>query len=498
LLAESRHTGAITVGEYAARLGRALRAVGAAVIEGEVQKVSRTQRGMVYFELTDGEALLSCKAFARDAARFDRQPQTGDLVQVQVDRPDFYLARGSLSLIVSAVRLAGEGELLARRAELLARLTSEGLCDPERRRPLPRFPRAVGVIAGQGSDGMSDVVRALRDRWPSIDIVTCTSLVQGKAAPGQLIDALARLQGHDGVDVIVLARGGGSIQDLACFDDEGLCRAVFACAVPVVCAIGHTDNHPVCNHVAWHAYTPSRSAELVVPSLAEIAHDLARAGERLNRVPHELALARERALGCADALRSTVGAGLAACQHDVTQAGAAVTAAPHRAARVLAAERETLLAAGAALARTSDRLGTVGHQVRDLAGRIGESARRQLTDHTRDHGRAVDRLGHESRTGLDRREARVREAIARDAAGLRERALRALDDARRNAAHQAAVIDAGDFRRRGWLLASTANGVAARSAAELSPGQPLRLHLHDGDAHVTVEKTHHDRGSDTP
>src|SRR5205807_2350216 len=126
-------------------------------IEGEVQKVSRTQRGMLFFDITDSEALLSCKVFPRDAASLAHQPTAGDLVQVQVDRPDFYPARGSLSIIVSAVQLAGEGELLRRRAELLERLKSEGLCDERRRRPLPRFPRAVGVIAGEGSDGMSDV-----------------------------------------------------------------------------------------------------------------------------------------------------------------------------------------------------------------------------------------------------------------------------------------------------------------------------------------------------
>jgi exodeoxyribonuclease VII large subunit len=518
LLAETRHAEAVTVGEYAAALGRALRSVGSAVIEGEVQKVSRTQRGMIYFELTDGEALLSCKAFARDAARFERQPQTGDLVRVQVDRPDFYLARGSVSLIVSAVSLAGEGELLRRRAELLTRLNAEGLCDPERRRGLPRFPRAVGVIAGQGSDGMSDVVRALSDRWPAVRIVTCASLVQGKAAPSQLIDALARLQDHEAVDVIVMARGGGSVQDLACFDDEGLCRAVFACAVPVVCAIGHTDNNPVCNHVAWNAYTPSRSAELVVPSGIEIRRDLVGAGDELDRVPAQLALSGERVQACARHLTggsmieghlervragaaelgSAIDAGLTLRQHGAVQAASAIAAAPHRAARALAAERETLAGAGMALARTSDRLQNVGQQVREVAARLGESTQRQLTDHTRSYLRAGARLTAESRTGLDRRDARGREAVTREARSVLDGVRRRLDDARRDAAHQAEIIAAGDFRRRGWLLASSADGAPARSAAHLSPGQALRLHLHDGHADVHVEHTHHDRGSDNP
>src|ERR1700759_5394388 len=138
----------LSVSEYAASLGRALRAVGPATLEGEVQKAQERSNGMVYFDLTDGESVLACKIFRGDAGRLEHRPRDGDLVRVQVDRPDLWAARGALSLIVSQVTLAGEGELLRRRAELLAQLAREGLCDPTRRRPLPRFPRAVGVIAG--------------------------------------------------------------------------------------------------------------------------------------------------------------------------------------------------------------------------------------------------------------------------------------------------------------------------------------------------------------
>jgi exodeoxyribonuclease VII large subunit len=289
---------ALTVTDYAARLARALRQVGGAVIEGEVQRPRRSASGILWFSLTDGEATLSCKVFRAEASRLEHVPREGDLVQVAVERPDLWPQAGRLDLIVAQVRLAGEGELLRRRRELLARLAAEGLCDPARRRPLPRFPRAVGVIAGAGSDGMSDVLRALRDRWPAVHAVTCASVVQGKAAPLAVIDALARLQEHPLVDVIVLARGGGSVHDLACFDDERLCRALFACAVPVVCAIGHTDNNPVCNHVAWAAFTPSRSAELVVPSAVELRQQIEAAGARVGAVSRRLELAGERLLAC--------------------------------------------------------------------------------------------------------------------------------------------------------------------------------------------------------
>lgn len=301
-------TEVLTVTAYSARLGRALRTVGGAVIEGEVQKPKKSGSGALWFSLTDGEAVLPCKVFPSQVRALQHAPREGDLVQAEVERPDLWAQAGKLDLIVSQIRLAGEGELLRRRQELIARLSQEGLCDPTRRRRLPRFPRAVGVIAGTNSDAMSDVVQALTDRWPSVHIVTCASLVQGKRAPRDLIDALARMTEHPLVDVVVMARGGGSVQDLACFDDEGLCRALFACELPVVCAIGHTDNNPVCNHVAWPAYTPSRSAELVVPCAAELLHDIAAARGCLDDVPGHLVLIAERVertverLNCAAAL----------------------------------------------------------------------------------------------------------------------------------------------------------------------------------------------------
>lgn len=141
---------------------------------------------------------------------------------------------------------------------------------------------------------MRDVIRALRDRWPPVHVITAPCTVQGKTALGRLIEALVRVSEHPLVDAIVIARGGGSVQDLACFDDERLCRALFACEKPVLCAIGHTDNNPVCNHVAWSAFTPSRSAELLVPSAVQLRREIHSLGEKLDRTPERLRLAGER------------------------------------------------------------------------------------------------------------------------------------------------------------------------------------------------------------
>ena len=499
---EQQVVAAASVSEYAARIGRALRQVGGGVVEGEVQKPRRVGSGMLVFDLTDGEALLSCKVFARDVRGLEHEPRHGDLVQVAIDRPDFWAQTGRVSVIVTAVRLAGEGELLRRRAELLERLRAEGLCDDGRRKPLPAFPRAVGVIAGRASDGMSDVVRALVDRFPPVHIVTCGALVQGAAAPRDVIDALARMQEHPLVDVIVVARGGGSVQDLVAFDDERLCRALFACAKPVITAIGHTDNVPVCNHVAWAAYTPSRSAEMAVPSAAELRQGLALAGRRVEDVPVCLGQGAERVAALGGRLRAGVrldallgevrrraldvtlaqrGA-LAERERGVAEARAALGAVVRRvpgaeAVKVLAleldaraaaffAERAAQIAEGARqLEAVPLSLATGTTLVREQARLVTMGTRRQLMDHERDYGRAIARHARDAARGVRRR----------------------LSSTARDMRHAAELVAARDLRPRGWLLAARDDGAPVRRAADVHAGASLHLHFTDGHVAATAD-----------
>jgi exodeoxyribonuclease VII large subunit len=516
LLHDVVKSGALTVSEYASRLGYVLREVGGASLEGEVQNQKLTPRGMLFFSLTDGEASLSCKVFARDVARLEHRPKNGDLVRVQVDRPDFYAANGSLSLIVSELALAGEGDLLRRRAELIARLAEEGLCDQARRRRLPSFPRVVGVISGHGSDGMSDVVKALTDRWPPVRVITCPTTVQGKAAPRQLINALATFQERGLADVIVMARGGGSVQDLACFDDERLCRALFACDIPVVCAIGHTDNNPVCNHVTWSAYTPSRSAELVVPSLIEVRQTIGRAREFVDAAPKRLELTDERVatvagrldagamLGARErevqAVSDEIGSGLSEFfqKHfsGLADSRATLAATPRHAMLELTTEQTTLSSASASLARTGERLLALATRTAELGGRVTASTDRQLATHTNDYSRALKRLITEAVAGLERNATRQREFIARESDALRAGADARLGHAKREVAHVAELVAARDFRRSGWLLASKA-GQPLRSAADLRSGDRLDLQLLDGSTSAVVEQVHADHDRNT-
>jgi exodeoxyribonuclease VII large subunit len=461
-------THALTVSHYASLLVGAVRAVGPATLEGEVQKPKASASGMLWFTLTDGDASLSCKVFRGQVGALQHTPRDGDLVRVDIDRPDFWPQAGRLDLIASQIRLAGEGELLRRRQELVARLRAEGLCDPQRRRPLSRFPRAVGVIAGEGSDAIADVIQALSDRWPASPIVLCPSLVQGKRAPAQLIDSLARLQEHGLVDAIVMARGGGSVQDLACFDDERLCRAIFACAVPVVCAVGHTQNNPVCNHVAWAAYTPSRSAEMLVPSAIEVRTHIAHASERLR--------AAQQRLDSGALVVQTAGTRL-------------------RRANVLDAPAALLGERASSIRNAGAVLEAIAGGVRERSSRLGVGSRRQLDDHSRDYCNAIARLLRDSRRGFDRRSAHVGDAVAGQAALLHERVHRHLRNATRSADHAAALVAAHDLRGRGWLLA-TSNGAPLRSAADLSAGARIELQIHDGAALALVESVHHNTESD--
>jgi len=258
--------GVLTVTEYAGRIARAVRTAGGGVIEGEVQKPRVTRGGVLMFDLADADSRLSCKVLPWTLPKpLSHEPAEGDLVRVTASYPEFWTGGGTTSVVVSGIELAGDGELLKRRRELIARLGAEGLTDPSGFPPLPRFPSGVGVIAGYGSDAMADVLRALGERFPAAHVFTTAATVQGAAAPRSVIAALAALDRVDEVDVIIIARGGGSVKDLVAFDDERICRAIRAVSKPVITAIGHTENNPVCNHVTHAAFVPRHAAELAVP-----------------------------------------------------------------------------------------------------------------------------------------------------------------------------------------------------------------------------------------
>ena len=271
-------------------------------VEGQVAQLNRRPGApTVFLTLRDPSADLSLPVTCHRAALEGLELGEGARVVVHA-KPDFYAARGTLSLRATEFRLVGVGELLARLERLKAALATEGLFAPERKRRLPFLPHRVGLVTGRASAAEHDVLTNARNRWPSVLFRIVNVAVQGAGAAQQVIEAVRTLDADPDVDVIVVARGGGSVEDLLPFSDEALCRAVFACRTPVVSAIGHEPDTPLLDFVAdVRASTPTDAGKRVVPDLAEELHRLDVARGRLRRT---VTVRVEREQAWLDAARS--------------------------------------------------------------------------------------------------------------------------------------------------------------------------------------------------
>lgn len=435
----------ISVSDYAARVRRAARKAGAALVEGEVQRTRLTNGGALMFDLTDGESRLPCKLLPRSqGARLVHRPREGDLVRVAVSHPDFWGRGGVLSVVCDQVRLTGTGELLRRRRELLARLEAEGLTDPAALPPLPRFPRAVGVIAGENSSALADVIACLAERFPRARVRLAACPVQGAGAAAAIVGRVAQLVADASVDVIIIARGGGSVQDLAAFDEERLCRALRASRTPVIAAVGHTDNDPVCNAVTHSAHVPRHAAELAVPDRRVLLRELDGTG---------LALDRAGARAAAEL------GGVAAALDEFRELGSRRVAG--------AAERRGEVGLlGSALSRAGRReLSAFGGRRRESLGRCADAM-----------AGGTERCLGRAREELERGRRAIALSGARQGAGLGQRGQALLGR-----------FAASDFSRRGWVLASDAKGHSVSSVDRVRVGERLRLRLADGEVAVLVE-----------
>ncbi|MGH8862635.1 MAG: exodeoxyribonuclease VII large subunit [Jatrophihabitantaceae bacterium] len=253
---------AMKIGEWIARLGEVW-------IEGQIAQLTRRPGVSTQFlTLRDPDANISLTVTCPRAILPDAIVE-GTRVVLRA-RPDFYLERGTLSLRASEVRQVGLGELLARLEALKRLLAAEGLFAPERKRRLPFLPRQIGLITGRASAAEHDVVENARRRLPGARFRIENVATQGASAVNEIVAAVERLDADPDVDVIVLARGGGSVEDLLPFSNESLVRAVFAARTPVVSAIGHDSDVPLLDHVAdLAASTPTDAAKRIVPDLAE-------------------------------------------------------------------------------------------------------------------------------------------------------------------------------------------------------------------------------------
>ena len=239
-------------------------------IEGEVSNFSRASSGHCYFTLKDAGSQIGCVMWRSAAARQNYLPAGGDLVLAH-GRVSVYEAGGRYQLYVDKIRPAGVGDLYRQFEQLKARLETEGLFAPERKRPLPRFPRCIGLVTSPAAAALRDILKVLSRRYPLAEVLLAPTQVQGDAAPPQIVAALAALNARDDVDVIVIARGGGSLEDLWAFNDERVARAIAASCIPVLCGVGHETDFSLADFAAdVRAPTPSAAAELVAPDRAEL------------------------------------------------------------------------------------------------------------------------------------------------------------------------------------------------------------------------------------
>jgi exodeoxyribonuclease VII large subunit len=307
-------------------------------VRGELSGFSRAASGHCYFTLKDEAGQLRCALFRRSAEQLNFAPRDGMVVEA-LGKLDVYGPRGDLQLIVDRLKPAGQGNLFEQFLKLKAQLEAEGLFDSARKRPLPVQPRSIGVVTSLGAAALRDVVTALRRRVPHLPVVVYPAAVQGAQAPAELCAALQnayqRHTEHGESEVLLLVRGGGSLEDLWSFNDESLVRLMARAPMPVVCGVGHETDFTLADFVAdLRAPTPTAAAELCAPAreqrlgelqylqerlqsavwsgVDERAQGLDRLAQRLGRPSNRLHNSRQQLLGLQHGLRSGVQLAIAA------------------------------------------------------------------------------------------------------------------------------------------------------------------------------------------
>ena len=238
-------------------------------VRGEISNFSQPRSGHLYFTLKDSESAMRCVMWKPSAMRLRFTPTDGMLVEAH-GAMSIYPAQGQVQLYVDALRPAGEGALYQEFQRLRAQLEAEGLFDPSRKRPLPRLPKHIGVVTSATGAALHDILQTLNRRLPTLRVTVAPTSVQGVEAPAGIIAALKRLNSLPDLDLIILARGGGSIEDLWAFNDEGVARAIFASRYPVISGVGHETDFTIADFVAdLRAPTPTGAAELATPITKE-------------------------------------------------------------------------------------------------------------------------------------------------------------------------------------------------------------------------------------
>ena len=417
------------------------RHLGLAWISGEISGFTRAASGHCYFMLKDEQAQVRCVLFRHKAQLLDVVLRDGAAVEVRAT-PTIYEARGEFQLNVETVRLAGLGALYERFARLKARLEAAGWFAPERKRALPAFPLALGIVTSPHAAALRDVLTTLARRFPGLPIILYPAPVQGAGAADEIAAAIAAANAHAEVDVLIVCRGGGSIEDLWAFNEEVLARAVFESRIPVISGVGHETDFTICDFVAdVRAPTPTAAAALAVPDRAALRRQ---ARAVCARWQHALARALELRMQRIDLVSRRL---------------------IHPAARI-ERQRADLTALGERLART--------------AAQAQDARQRRLAHQAAAVARLL-RMPPPARADLDRRRERWQRAAAERIAATAQR----IDACAQSLRHlnPLGVLD------RGYSIVTDEKGAVVQDAGRLAIGDTLNLRFARGEAGSKVTRT---------
>ncbi|MDR2015814.1 MAG: exodeoxyribonuclease VII large subunit [Azoarcus sp.] len=412
-------------------------------VDGEISNLVRAASGHIYFTLKDAQAQVRCAMWRNRAQALPFRPENGMRVEARA-LATLFEARGDYQLSIEALRPAGAGNLAEAFRRLKDKLAAEGLFDPARRRPLPAFPKGVGIITSPAAAALRDVLVTLRRRAPGLPVTIYPAFVQGTDAPRQLCAALAAATQRakmDGIDLILLVRGGGSLEDLLAFNDETLARAIAACPLPVVSGIGHETDFTIADFAAdLRAPTPTGAAELASAGYFSARDVLAGTARRLRQsITRQLETLAQRADRCALRLL-------------------------HPRDRLRRAQENTIYHEQRLRKAMMVRLGEFAHRLSKLELRLSArvpapaTLRRQIDGIKERLGRATCALIGTNRQRLDS-----------FSTGLRQ-------------------LNPDAVLTRGYSIIRDAEGHIVRTAAGLRPGDMLAVQLAEGGIDVTVKR----------
>jgi exodeoxyribonuclease VII large subunit len=417
-------------------------------VRGEISGFSRAASGHCYFLIKDDTGQLRCAMFRRAASLMDFAPRDGELVEVR-GRLGVYEARGDLQLIVESMERAGQGALFEQFLRLKAKLEGEGLFDPTHKRALPAQPRAIGVVTSLGAAAWHDVMTALQRRVPHIPVVMAPALVQGAGAAATLAQALQNiyaLTAEDNplsppVDVILLVRGGGSMEDLWSFNDENLARLIAQSPVPLICGVGHETDFTIADFVAdVRAPTPTAAAEMAATDRGVGLDALSVLEHRLGR---GLLRQQDRQAQRLDAVAARLGVGLVRQQERQSQ---------------------RLNAIATRLSRPQALLGQHNQWLDRLAGRLQHGVQSQLTGQGHQLERLNDRLSFNRAQQVPQRAQRLERAALR-----------------------LSSVDPHRVLERGYAWLNDDKGQALTHVDQFQLGQTVRATLADGEVRLKVQ-----------